>query len=484
MGVVTDRFATTNGTNPRCVASERVFCGGSWLGLVRQLDYIQEMGFDAVWISPIQESIDNMDVGAGQAYHRYWPTNHFALQDTAANLLTLSDALHARGMALMVDMVENHVAWKVPDNRAAFNPANGQYGALNRSEDYHPPCVINYSSVQNRDVCWIYTTNTPKSVVLPDINTTSARVRTLLYNRVSELVKTYRIDGLRCDAAWLIEIDFWKGYTEAAGVFTMGEVLNGGESLDVVYYPLSRAFTSTSGSMKDLSNMIGTLAFSYDTTVLGGFVSNHDIPRPRSITKDSSLLANLFSFSFISDGIPVFYCGDETDNAVGAGDPLNREALWTLSSTPYDTSLTTYKAVTLLNAVRKAAGLFSLNFWDLKMTVVQYTSNDIVLSKYPLMSVLTNRGSKQSGSSVITFPTSYPAGTVVVNTLLCTKSTVNAAGQLSALIAGGLPQIFLPLSAITSDSGFCPSIVTAQPCASKTALRTAASSPTASISSS
>jgi len=29
----------------------------------------------------------------------------------------------------------------------------------------------------------------------------------------------------------LIEVDFWKGYTAAAGVFTMGEVLNGGEAL-------------------------------------------------------------------------------------------------------------------------------------------------------------------------------------------------------------------------------------------------------------
>ena len=63
--------------------------------------------------------------------------------------------------------------------------------------------------------------------------------------------------------------------------------------------------------------MIGTLAFSYDTTDLGGFVANHDIPRPRSFVKDSSLLSNLFSYSFISDGIPIFYSGDETDNAVG-----------------------------------------------------------------------------------------------------------------------------------------------------------------------
>lgn len=73
--------------------------------------------------------------------------------------------------------------------------------------------------------------------------------------------------------------------------------------------------------------------------------------------------------------------------------------------------------------------------------VVSYTTNDIVLSKYPLIAVLTNRGSKQSSGSTITFATSYTAGTVVVNALTCTKSTVNSAGQLSVLIATGLPQV-------------------------------------------
>ena len=36
------------------------------------------------------------------AYHGYWPADLFALQDTAANLQALTNALHSRGMALMV----------------------------------------------------------------------------------------------------------------------------------------------------------------------------------------------------------------------------------------------------------------------------------------------------------------------------------------------------------------------------------------------
>ncbi|KAL7415124.1 putative alpha-amylase [Mrakia frigida] len=458
--VVTDRFATTNGSVPRCVTSEQVFCGGSWGGIIKQLPYIQGMGFDAIWISPISANILN-STGAGQAYHGYWPSDLFALQDTPANFQSLITALHSAGMALMVDIVVNDVAWNLPLNTSVWDPTlgrssptatNGVYGVLNQPGDYHPRCVMDYSNVTSVQNCWL---SDPGTVVLADINTTSTRVRTLLYNLVTSLVTKYGIDGFRIDAAKHVEFSFWKGYAAAAGVFTMGEVLDGDpqavklyqtDALSSVlnfpmYYPLWSAFTSTTGSIVALSNMIGTISYWFpDSTVLGGFISSHDNPRPRSATTDSSLLANLYTYSFVADGMPVWYYGDE-QGAAGAADPANREALWTLGTKAYDTTAAMYLYVAKLNAIRKAAGLFSLRFYTTKNLVVSYTTNDIVLSKYPLIAVLTNRGSKQSSGSTITFATSYTAGTVVVNALTCTKSTVNSAGQLSVLIATGLPQV-------------------------------------------
>lgn len=49
--VLTDRFALTDGSAPDCWV--RSYCGGSWKGLENKLDYIQGMGFEAVWISPV-----------------------------------------------------------------------------------------------------------------------------------------------------------------------------------------------------------------------------------------------------------------------------------------------------------------------------------------------------------------------------------------------------------------------------------------------
>jgi hypothetical protein len=48
--VVTDRFARTDGsTSAPCDAGLGKYCGGTWNGLMDKLDYIQGMGFDAVW---------------------------------------------------------------------------------------------------------------------------------------------------------------------------------------------------------------------------------------------------------------------------------------------------------------------------------------------------------------------------------------------------------------------------------------------------
>ncbi|KAK9235611.1 glycoside hydrolase superfamily [Lipomyces kononenkoae] len=112
--IVTDRFARTdrNVTYP-CDATNRSYCGGSYQGIINMLDYVQGMGFTAIWISPIVENIPD-ETGWGYAYHGYWTKNIFALNtnfSTAADLIELATELHNRGMYLMVDIVINHFAF-------------------------------------------------------------------------------------------------------------------------------------------------------------------------------------------------------------------------------------------------------------------------------------------------------------------------------------------------------------------------------------
>ena len=102
--VVTDRFARSDGsTSATCNTADRAYCGGSWAGIANNLDYIQGMGFDAVWISPITKQVQG-STPDGYAYHGYWQQDITELNSnfgTADDLKNLASALHGRGMVSM-----------------------------------------------------------------------------------------------------------------------------------------------------------------------------------------------------------------------------------------------------------------------------------------------------------------------------------------------------------------------------------------------
>ena len=99
--VLTDRFARTDGsTDATCNTAEGKYCGGSFKGIQNHLDYIQGMGFDAIWISPITAQIEGK-TAYGEAYHGYWQQDLYSINShfgTSDDLKSLSKALHSRGM--------------------------------------------------------------------------------------------------------------------------------------------------------------------------------------------------------------------------------------------------------------------------------------------------------------------------------------------------------------------------------------------------
>ena len=79
---------------------------GDFKGLIEKLDYIKALGFTAIWITPIVQNASGYD------YHGYHAMD-FSKVDKRhlsddVTLQTLVDAVHARGMKLIVDIVLNH----------------------------------------------------------------------------------------------------------------------------------------------------------------------------------------------------------------------------------------------------------------------------------------------------------------------------------------------------------------------------------------
>lgn len=54
--VLTDRFAKTSSSSTAACNNLSSYCGGTWKGMEQKLDYIQGLGFDAIWITPIVTS--------------------------------------------------------------------------------------------------------------------------------------------------------------------------------------------------------------------------------------------------------------------------------------------------------------------------------------------------------------------------------------------------------------------------------------------
>ncbi len=110
--VMIDRFEDGDPNNNWNVdyRNEAAYHGGDWQGLIDRLDYIEELGATALWISPV---VKNVEEDAGFAsYHGYWTQNFVATNPHFGDLAKLQELVkkaHDRGMKVVLDIVTNHV---------------------------------------------------------------------------------------------------------------------------------------------------------------------------------------------------------------------------------------------------------------------------------------------------------------------------------------------------------------------------------------
>ncbi|KAL3468403.1 glycoside hydrolase superfamily [Aspergillus heterothallicus] len=463
---MTDRFARTDGsTTHACNATDGVYCGGTWRGMIDHLDYIQGMGFDAVMISPIIKNIEGK-ASYGEAYHGYWAEDMYALNPhfgTHQDLLDLSRALHNRGMFLMMDTVINNMAFMTNGGNPATDVNYTSLNPFNRADFYHPYCKItDWNDYPLAQRCW-----TGDDIVsLPDLKTEDERVQNILGMWIQEMISTYSIDGLRLDAAKHITPESLPKFQESANTFITGEVYE--KSVDIIcnyqkdissvtnypiYFALLDAFTR--GNTDSLPNQVEVMKNSCPKiTSLTIFSENHDIARFASMKDDMTLSKNILTFTLLFDGIPIIYQGQE-QHFSGARDPENREALW-LSS--YNTSSPLYHLTATLNKLRKHAIQIDPDYYISSQTYPVYRgSSEMAFRKgregRHVVMVLSTQGSR-SGAYTIRMMNGYQPSYVVMDVLSCRTWTVNDMGELRLDMDKGEPRVLYP-EALMRGSGLC-----------------------------
>ena len=99
-----DSVATPKG---RCPSQGRVFQGGNLKGVTRRLDYIQGLGANAIWLSPVFKNRQEKN----DAYHGYGIQDFLDVDPrfgTKADLQELVRQAHEKGMYVILDIIINH----------------------------------------------------------------------------------------------------------------------------------------------------------------------------------------------------------------------------------------------------------------------------------------------------------------------------------------------------------------------------------------
>ncbi|KAF1951570.1 alpha-amylase [Byssothecium circinans] len=461
--LLTDRFARTDGSiTATCNTLDMDHCGGTYQGIIKQLDYIQSMGFTAIWISPVTYQMPEK-TKFGYAWHGYWQQDLYRLNErfgTAKDLKGLSKALHDRDMYLMVDVVPNHNGW----NGTADSVDYSRFNPFNDKKYFNDFCVIsNYSDQAMVEDCWLGDDLVP----LPDLKTADQEVSDKYNSWIKELVSNYSIDGLRIDTAKHVHKPFWSSFQSAAGIFAIGEVVardpeyccDYQQYLESIinypaYYPFMLFLNSTSGSTAPLLTATQTLKSACNVSLLGTFTENHDLPRFASQTQDMALAKNALALTLLWDGIPIVYAGQE-QHYKGYADPENREATW-LSGYSREGEL--YKLTAAVNEVRNRALAIDANYATYNIHAIWNDTNTVALRKghngKQIISVFTNKGNSSASWTLNLSGTGWESGTEVVEVLTCTRATVDAKGSFEVPMEGGVPRIYFAVSAV-GDGGIC-----------------------------
>ena len=357
--VVTDRFAKSTDaedSDPECLGHD--WCGGTLLGVKRKLDYIQSMGFDAVWITPPVKQVEWRDNWNGTGYHGYWAADFFEIDPhfgTSDDLVSLKAGCEARGMFLMVDIVVNHVGpihsvEQIAQLGPGLNATDAsQFHQLNRSAEQSLASYISHpiNSVFDPGPCWPYYQFAPGlcnyTVLqegwfgdLADLKQEEPAVSKYLLDFVTHMRTKYRADGFRLDTATYVPRPFLTELTQAAGTFVIGEVSTWNFTLHASYntaeqlpgllnFPVVEFLKPVLGA-QDSGDGRGNATFARlrsllasssaagyaDPHLLGTFVDNHDEPRfLYNVSGDESRLRNGLAFSLLWHGLPIVYYGTE-----------------------------------------------------------------------------------------------------------------------------------------------------------------------------
>lgn len=323
---------------------------GDFQGIIEKLDYIQTLGCNAIWLNPCFESPFG-DAGYDVAdYYKAAPR-----YGTNADLKRVFEAVHERGMHILLDLVPGHTSvdhkWFKESMKAEKNEYTDRYvwtdniweaptgyGCIRGISDRDGSCMVNFFSHQPALNYGFYKPEKPWQQPM-DAEGPKATIKELM--NIMSFWLSLGCDGFRVDMAGSLvkndedgkgTIQLWKEirdflnekFPEAAMVSEWGEPdksLQGGFHMDFLlhfgpshYNDLFRCDHPFFAGDGDASAFVKKYVENYEKSERKGLIcipsGNHDMIRlARTVQGDKAKIA--FAFLLSMPGAPFIYYGDE-----------------------------------------------------------------------------------------------------------------------------------------------------------------------------
>ena len=174
--------------------------GGDLRGIINNLDYLQNFGATALWLTPVNEDNEKQT-----SYHGYAQTDLYQIDGrygTNEEYLELSRALQKRGMMLIQDYVTNHWGishWLIQDLPTKdwihqFPDGEGKYGFKRSNYRITSQFDTNVADIDKKEALngWFDTT-------MPDLNQSNPLVLKYLTQNAIWWIEYAELGGMRVD---------------------------------------------------------------------------------------------------------------------------------------------------------------------------------------------------------------------------------------------------------------------------------------------
>mgnify|MGYP006281758481 CR=1 FL=1 len=317
------------------------FFGGDLQGIYEKLDYIEDLGVNTIYLTPIFQSPTN---------HKYNIDDYLKIDEHFGNkkiFKKLVDEAHKRGIKIILDAVFNHSGYDF----FAFEDLREK----GKESDYKDWYIYDELPLKT-EIPVNYKTFASNIPTLPKLNTANQEVQEYLLKVVRYWTEEFEIDGWRLDVADEVDPAFWRKFRETVKSinpesYIIGEVwhsgmkwLQGNQFDGTMNYSFANAVIEFFGQNKigptEFHGRITRNRMRYKTQIsqsMLNLIDSHDTPRLLHYCnerKEALKLAVLFQMTY--QGIPMILYGDEL-GITGGEEPDSRRCMpWNNANQNFD----------------------------------------------------------------------------------------------------------------------------------------------------